>query len=799
MASASSTSTIHEPVSVISYPWSQGSNYAQSPIPHLTTSHCPSTSKIGEGFATVTVQHDGIHIIDVTTSHTISSLTLGPNTSFACPAVTRNNKGKGKTVRETYTVVEYSIELEEGFEGRTLWAWSTSFERATETPSPEKTTSVFPSRVFEVHAPPWLPSLVFLVFSTGDIAAVQTDSLNLSEDCTHKSPDVRDSVVLRSFAFSEMVCCKSPAGDSAAVVVSVVSAGQSKVLFLKLSVFHVDGHVDGDACGMVELPGVVKDEWSEMSCDASGMLSILTKDLRWALLQLSRSADGTLHVAQIAPTFQLDSMKFLRMTTISPDIQAGLHVTTFSLLHINTSQVLLACITKSADLQLLLWDLNYQVLLASHSVQLPKSSKLMVSERATVQIIRATPTHALVSLSYAPRSSKARGSAESSQSTVFLVQFSAPFASSILGVLGRASFGEEWLAPREKVQTLMSKEEQDCLFVLGDEIALPNGVDTANKTLDAFVTSHDAISDEFLKAACGHLTASTPKNKGIHLTSLRTCLDKKLLRQTYADREHGMLGFFLECEDWGSVVAALSSLPDIGEDTLVKVLKAVIAIHLATTDSDTAITEVPKSSKKGEHHHPPRGPPVLDRFVRQFLRTTPTSPGALRAALKKHLNVEEVTAILVVLEQLIEREFTASWVTRRGVAAPPGTSKKQRAKLAAGRIEALFPPEQLPLAIAFVQQLLDTFLLLLLQHQPAHRTLAALSSHLKRETEFHRTVVEELRGPLTMFAQAGVEAKKPKTLPSSGDPRSHALKKRREARAAREAQVTSYQVETVTF
>lgn len=144
---------------------------------------------------------------------------------------------------------------------------------------------------------------------------------------------------------------------------------------------------------------------------------------------------------------------------------------------------------------------------------------------------------------------------------------------------------------------------------------------------------------------------------------------------------------------------ALSNLPDISEETLVKALKAVTVEHLSHhsangTEPGEMIVETSKAKPIEGHigdRPPPRGPPTLDRFVGQFSRI-PTSPGALRAALKKHLDVEQVAAILMALEKLIEREFATSWAGN----GQPGLGKKQRAKLAAGRIEALLPPAQLP-------------------------------------------------------------------------------------------------------
>lgn len=99
-----------------------------------------------------------------------------------------------------------------------------------------------------------------------------------------------------------------------------------------------------------------------------------------------------------------------------------------------------------------------------------------------------------------------------------------------------------------------------------------------------------------------------------------------------------------------------------------------------------------------------------------------------------------------------------------------------------------------------MQNLLDTFLLQLLQYPPCHATIAALVNHLRHEIEFHRSVVEELRGPLAIFALADERAQKQKpTVEEGKDGRDLTLKKRQQARAAKEAQITSYQIETVTF
>lgn len=68
MASSSTTATISEPIVVASYSATSGRKRRNGRLPHASISHSPA-SKADEGLATVTIDHDGIHIVDVSLTH----------------------------------------------------------------------------------------------------------------------------------------------------------------------------------------------------------------------------------------------------------------------------------------------------------------------------------------------------------------------------------------------------------------------------------------------------------------------------------------------------------------------------------------------------------------------------------------------------------------------------------------------------------------------------------------------------------------------------------------------------------
>lgn len=99
-------------------------------------------SRSKEGFATVTVHGDGVHVFDVrpptssvvdieepltlvqlSDQHISGSYTLGPATTFAGPSVSRIVEENGTKSRRIYAVIEQSTGVRREDHGRTVWMW----------------------------------------------------------------------------------------------------------------------------------------------------------------------------------------------------------------------------------------------------------------------------------------------------------------------------------------------------------------------------------------------------------------------------------------------------------------------------------------------------------------------------------------------------------------------------------------------------------------------------------------------------------------------------------------------------
>ncbi|KAG8936530.1 hypothetical protein FRC03_006583 [Tulasnella sp. 419] len=95
-----------------------------------STPHTVAMASQSNNHLTATVAYNGIHVIDLTTSHPVSSYTVGPQTHFTCPSVSRvESHPSGSQTRNTYAVIEEAPDMPSEQEGRTIWVWSDPLER----------------------------------------------------------------------------------------------------------------------------------------------------------------------------------------------------------------------------------------------------------------------------------------------------------------------------------------------------------------------------------------------------------------------------------------------------------------------------------------------------------------------------------------------------------------------------------------------------------------------------------------------------------------------------------------------
>lgn len=121
------------------------------------------------------------------------------------------------------------------------------------------------------------------------------------------------------------------------------------------------------------------------------------------------------------------------------------------MLSLGSSHVLLAGITQNPtrEITLLLWDLQYSVLLASQTLPIP--SALSQSNENTIKfnLVVANASQALLVLTPNVPSSHRKSQASTSspsRSSVLVVPFTVPATSTIANAMGRASSGAKWFA-----------------------------------------------------------------------------------------------------------------------------------------------------------------------------------------------------------------------------------------------------------------------------------------------------------------------------------------------------------------
>ncbi|THG96364.1 hypothetical protein EW026_g5455 [Hermanssonia centrifuga] len=135
------------------------------------------------------------------------------------------------------------------------------------------------------------------------------------------------------------------------------------------------------------------------------------------------------------------------------------HLDEISLLSVGSSHVLLAssAVGPTHEITLLLWDLQYSVVLASHVITIPSTVHRSKRHGISLHFGGAEPDLSQALLVLSPGSqpsltngdSGARSAADSAaqKSSVLVVPFSVPPTSTIANALGRAPASNKWISP----------------------------------------------------------------------------------------------------------------------------------------------------------------------------------------------------------------------------------------------------------------------------------------------------------------------------------------------------------------
>lgn len=105
-----------------------------------------------------------------------------------------------------------------------------------------------------MHTSPKLPSFVILVFAQGDVALASSDSLDVSAQSMHDSP--QGGRLLKSFVLPELASAELSAESDGAVVITALTQGEEGTVCIKISAFGVAGELVSYSSGVAELSDV---------------------------------------------------------------------------------------------------------------------------------------------------------------------------------------------------------------------------------------------------------------------------------------------------------------------------------------------------------------------------------------------------------------------------------------------------------------------------------------------------------------------------------------------------------------
>ncbi|TFK43898.1 hypothetical protein BDQ12DRAFT_623122 [Crucibulum laeve] len=756
-------------------------------------------SSSSDGYVTVAAQADGVHVVDVSTLHPVISHTLGPSSRFSCPAITTISSSNAAQTCTTYCVPSAASDIPTSEAGRTIWAWtedlsSSLADRARQT----KKVAVIPHPIEGLYTTGELPDRLAILSPKGDVTVVDEQ---LAIKVSRNSEEGQD--ILKAYVLERSTCTFLETRNPG-MLLGLVSDAAAKV---KLQILTVAEDVI-EQVGECDVP-ISKDQISCTSISSSGCFSVLTRDGTWHCYTLA-FLDAKLELKSFSPEFTLTALSPFSKPK-SPQSQS------ISLLALTSSHVLLASPTSPSpssqqEIALLLWDLQYSVLLASHLLPIPSSLK---EAQIELELVPAGVGQALLVLSPADDKGK-----EQAMSSVLAIPCTVPPMSTIAGALGKANVGARWVkdasapgaAPEEKydserrkvvegirkamdggrlplvkevffnweqkeaqrVKEQREKKEkerkkaekekakQNAMDVEeeGSEEAEEGSAEKADQVAESVEQeereepTHPELGYVFVKDVLNAvLQPSKPANTPYSTEVLAYLLERKAVGNGML--EGGLIGVLRAKGDWKSIELALRNVLDITEVELVDCLRIVIRKHLLRAAASDPTSMDVDSTPKGATQEILSLPSFLALCI-----TYPTSLPPLRVALRSLL-AEELTLLIEVSERWVTR-----WVDR-GMKLLP--SEKEVQKNEHG-VMVLGDPkkdkkvkesnEELPpldKVTIFLQTLLDSSFLTLLQYPLSHPILKRIQAQLQPEIAY-LDVIESLRGPLEPFAIAQAKA-----------------------------------------
>ncbi|VDB97147.1 unnamed protein product [Peniophora sp. CBMAI 1063] len=674
-------------------------------LPKKASKSRPSTAKplhvsydrsAKEGFATVAVNGDGVHVLDVSELHISNSYTLGPSTTFACPAVSRVVDENGTRIRKTYAVVASSSEVKKEAENRTIWLWREPLEGSSARAA-DKQAIVLSHDVVQLIAPSTSEDILVAISGHGDLTILDAD-LTVRHTEPHLSSG---SKLVKSFVFATSKCSFLPIGRPPSQITVVLFLSSSDGL---LTLGYTIGEDLERVCE--DSLDLSPEDLLDVTFNESGLISILHSSRTITTYQVQLSSPPPRTIRSLPSSIHLDRSSF-----VSDD-------TGYSMLSLHSSLGLFAALTSgtSPSIAILMLDLIYSVVLAEHTLAIPSSSS-----GYHLQLAAASSSQALLSLS--PKQSGSRAA-------VYAVPLVVPARSTLAGAMRAASIGVGWLAkPADDALDESSIDEAGQTMLKKVESALcQKRVADAEIAYATYVKQQGAAvpSNELLR----RLVATNFQAGKPHASKIvEDLLKRKLVSSSMVDG--GLLPALRGRKDFNLLQLALTTVIDIPESDVLDALRSIVVAHVRSS-SGTDEMQVDGTPST----------PALAPFLGLAVRYS-TSIAPLRLAIRQYLpEPENVVAVLEIIDDWLDEIFTSE----RLLLAPEDKINAP---------DELPPIEKI---VTFLRTILDSSFLALLQYRPARTLLQRLSSRLAPETELLDELTQ-LSVPLEAYVKADAARK----------------------------------------
>lgn len=223
----------------------------------------------------------------------------------------------------------------------------------------------------------------------------------------------------------------------------------------------------------------------------------------WHSLQLETSDYTSLSLSTPSPHVTLKNLSF-------KEAPHSAFTEELSILSLGSSHVLLAGITSgpSPELALLLWDLQYSVVLTSRLVPIPSSLQRTKKQGIRIRLAGTSSNAQQVFLILSPKplaslvngtsGAQAPSDDASQRSSILVVPLVVPSTSSVANAIGRAAAGERWLSAggqtRQTTVTTLEGTQNKLLRMMRSAMEQKR-VEAVDETYFAWVTKNESAKN----------------------------------------------------------------------------------------------------------------------------------------------------------------------------------------------------------------------------------------------------------------------------------------------------------------